>query len=168
MSKKFLETGKIVNTHGIKGELKVQPWTDTPNDLTKIEKLYLKDESLLKVVSSRVHKTTVLMQVENIDTIEAAQKLINQVVYLDRDDVKLNEGEYFIQDLFGLEAIDIDTNEVLGKITDVSHTGANDVWHIVKDGKEYLVPSIPDVVIDLDFENKKAYLRPLKGIFDEN
>jgi 16S rRNA processing protein RimM len=79
----------------------------------------------------------------------------------------LPEGRYFISDLLGVEVFDADTNERLGEITDVSQTGANDVWHIKRDGKEYLIPAIDDVLISVDIDNNTAVIRPLKGIFDD-
>ena len=93
----------------------------------------------------------------------------NSVIYIDRADVKLPEGRYFITDLLGCQVFDADSGEELGKITDVSETGANDVWHITRNGKEYLVPAIDEVIISVDTENEKIVIRPIKGIFsDEN
>ncbi len=169
MKKRYIETGKIVGTHGIRGEVRVQPWADTPEFLTQFKTLYTDEngENSLKISSSRAHKNIVLMKIKGVDTIEQAETLRNKTLYLNREDITLNEGAYFQCDLFGCKVFDADTNENLGEITDVSQTGANDVWHIKKDGKEYLIPSIPDVVIDVDIDNEKVIIRPLKGIFDD-
>ena len=168
MKKQFIETGKIVSTHGIRGEVRVQPWCDTPEFLTAFKTLYLNEgRDVLNIIRSRAHKNIVIMQIKGITTIEQAQALRDKVLYIDRKDALLEDGEYFQCDLFGALVYDVDTNEPLGEIVDVSKTGANDVWHIKKDGKEYLIPSIPDVVIDVNIDEEKVLIRPLKGIFDD-
>lgn len=168
MKKQFIETGKIVSTHGIRGEVRVQPWCDTPEFLTAFKTLYLNEgRDVLNIIRSRAHKNVVIMQIKGITTIEQAQALRDKVLYIDRKDASLESGEYFQCDLFGASVYDVDTNELLGEIVDVSKTGANDVWHIKKDGKEYLIPSIPDVVIDVNIDEEKVLIRPLKGIFDD-
>lgn len=168
MKERYIETGKIVGTHGIRGEVRVQPWCDSPEFLTPFKTLYTdKNGTALKISSSRAHKNIVLMKIKGVDTIEAAETLRGKVLYLDRKDAALPEGVFFQCDLFGCEVFDADTDEKLGIITDVSQTGANDVWHIEREGKEYLIPSIPDVVINVDIDNCKVVIRPLKGIFDD-
>ena len=108
------------------------------------------------------------MKAKGIDTIEQAETLRNKVLYINRNDVELPEGEYFIQDLIGTEVYDIDNGRFYGKITDVMKTGANDVYQITaSDGKDYLVPVIDDVVKEIDIYAGKIQIRPLKGIFDD-
>ena len=104
-----------------------------------------------------------------MDTPEAAQKLVNRVVCINRADVKLPKGTYFIADLIGLRVVDADDPElVYGELTDVSQTGANDVYHVrFADGKERYVPAIPQVVIQTDLENGVLRIRPLDGLFDD-
>ncbi|MBQ7128632.1 MAG: ribosome maturation factor RimM [Clostridia bacterium] len=169
MKKRYIETGKVVGTHGIKGEVRVQPWADTPNFLVQFKTLYTDEngENSLKIISSRAHKNIVLMKIEGFKTIEQAETLRGKTLFIDRGDVSLEKGAYFQCDLFGCKVFDAVSGEPLGAITDVSQTGANDVWHIKKDGKEYLIPSIPDVVISVDIDNQKVVIHPLKGIFDD-
>ena len=167
MKERYIETGEIVGTHGVRGEMRVYPWCDSPEFLTKFKTLYLnKGETALKV-TSRTNKNMVLMKIKGVETIEDAEKLRGKVLYLDREDAALPKGTFFHFDLFGCKVFDADSNEELGVITDVSQTGANDVWHITRDGKEYLIPSIPDVVINVDIDEQKVVIRPLKGIFDD-
>ena len=169
MKHKFLETGKIVGTHGVRGMLRVQPWCDSSDFLTEFSRVYTDSQgkNQLKVLSAKPHGGVVLMAIDGVTTIEAAEKLRGQVIYINRDDVDLPEGRYFISDLIGCTVTDADTGATLGVLTDVSQTGANDVWHITRDGKEYLIPSIPDVVINVDIDEQKVVIRPLKGIFDD-
>lgn len=171
MIKPFLEIGKIVSTHGIKGEVRVQPWCDSGEFMKKFKTLYFdkKGEKSINITSCRPHGNVVIMKIEGIDTPEKAQSVRNKILFMDRRDAKLENGQYFIQDLFDCKVIDADNEEkVYGIITDVSQTGANDVWHITDENKkEYLIPAIPSVAIETDVENGIVKIRPLRGIFDE-
>lgn len=171
MKKKFLEVGKIVGTHGVRGMVRIQPWCDSAEFFCTLKSLYLAEDGSdkLSVNSSRPHGNVVIAAIKGVDSIEQAETLRNKVLYMDRRDAKLEEGQYFITDLIGCEVFDADTERLLGKISDVSQTGANDVWHINKDGKEYLIPCIDEVVISVDIDAEKIIIRALKGIFeDEN
>lgn len=169
MKKKFLETGKIVGTHGIKGMLRVQPWCDEGDFLKQFKKLYTDSEgkNSLEIKSVQTHKNVVLMAVKGVNTIEDAEKLRNKVIYIDRKDVDLPDDRYFIDDLIGCSVFDADTDSPLGTLTDVSETGANDVWHITKNNKEYLLPVIDEVIVSVDVEEEIILIRPLRGIFED-
>ena len=169
MKNRYLEVGKIVGTHGVKGMTRVQVWADSPDFLKQFKYLYTSEsgENKLTVLKVQPHGNISLVAFKGVDTIEHAESFRNTVLYIDRKDVKLPEGRYFITDLIGITVFDADGGEVLGEISDVSQTGANDVWHIKKDGKEYLIPAISDVLVNVDIETEKAVIRPLKGIFDD-
>ena len=169
MLKKFLETGKIVGTHGIKGMLRVQGWCDSGEFLQQFKYIYTDCDGKTKyaVKSAQPHGNVVLMALKGIDSIEQAETLRNKVIYIDRKDVKLPEDRYFIADLIDCTVRDADTNDVLGVLTDVSATGANDVWHITRDGKEYLVPAIDEIIVSVNVTDGDIVIRPLKGIFDD-
>ncbi len=165
--KKLLEAGKIVTVFGLKGEVKVQPWCDTPDFLCEFDTLYYKSGTPVNVERSRVQKNMVIMKIEGTDSVEEAQKLRNRVLYIDRDDVELDEGCYFIQDLIGLTVIESKDGKVYGRLSDVSQTGANDVYHIkAEDGKEYLIPAIPEVIDNIDLEGGIMKITALDGLFD--
>ena len=167
MKKEFLEAGKIVTTHGIRGEVKVMPYTDSPELLCEFDRLFIgKNRDEIEVERSRVFKSTVIMKLAGIDTPEAAEKLRNKLLYMHRDDLELDEDTYFIQDLIGLEVRDADSGEVYGKIDDVMQTGANDVYVIKGAEREYLVPAIADVVVSTDVDGGVMTIRPLEGLFD--
>lgn len=164
----YLEIGKIVSTHGLRGELRVDPWCDSPQFLCQFKTLYLKKGETKLSVSSRPHKTIAIVKVKGIDTIEEAEKLRGRILYINRSDARLAPGEYFIQDLMGLDVIDIDTSKSYGKITDVLKTGANDVYQVTDEKKkDYLIPVIDDVVKEIDINGGKVLIKPLKGIFDD-
>ena len=167
MKKEFLEAGKIVTTHGIRGEVKIMPYTDTPELLAEFDRLFMgrnKDE--VTIVRSRVFKNMVIAKIEGVDTPEDAEKLRNKLLYMHRDDLELGEYTYFIQDLIGMEVRDADSDELYGVIDDVMQTGANDVYVVKSGDKELLVPAIADVVISTDIDGNVMTIRPLDGLFD--
>lgn len=166
MKKEYLEAGKIVTTHGIRGEVKIMPYTDSPELLCEFDRLFIgKDKSELYIERSRVAKNMVIAKIEGVDTVEAAEKYRNKVLFMHRDDLELDEDTYFIQDLIDMEVQDADSGFVYGKITDVLQNGANDVY-VIKGDREYLVPAIPDVVISTDIDSNIMQIRPLDGLFD--
>lgn len=166
MKKEYLEAGKIVTTHGIRGEVKIMPYTDTPELLCEFDRLFIgKDKAEIYIDRARVAKNMVIAKIEGIDTVEAAEKYRNKVLFMHRDDLELDEDTYFIQDLIDMEAKDADSGFVYGKITDVLQNGANDVY-VIKGDREYLVPAIPDVVISTDIDSNIMLIRPLEGLFD--
>lgn len=169
MKKQFLDSGKIVGTHGIKGEVRIDPWCDSPEFLCAFKKLWLDENGTAFIeVKSRPHKNIALAKIKGVDTIEAAEKYRGKVVYINRDDINLAEGVHFVQDLIGLEVKDADNGRVYGKISDVLRTGANDVYEIKDaDGKTYLAPVIDDVVKEINVNDGYVLIVPMKGIFDD-
>ena len=168
MKKEFLEIGKVVGTHGVRGMVRIQPWSDDGEFLTKFKSFYL-DCGKTKIQMGKItpHGNIVIATIKGVDSIEQAEKLRGQVLYIKRDDAQLPEGRYFVSEIIGSNVFDADTNVLLGTLTDVSPTGANDVWHIKNGDREYLVPAIPDVIVDVDINNDTVKIRPLKGIFDD-
>lgn len=169
MKKRFLDSGKIVGTHGIKGELRIDPWCDSPEFLCCFKKLYLDEQGRESIKLSRaLTKNIVLCKVDGIDTIEQADKMRGKTIYIDREEIVLDEGVNFVQDLLGLEVKDADNATVYGKITDVLRTGANDVYEITDDnGKKYLAPVIDEVITETNVDDGYVLIRPMKGIFDD-
>lgn len=168
MKKEFLEIGKFVGTHGVRGMVRIQPWSDDGAFLTQFKKFYL-ENGKTKIEMSKIapHGNVVIAQVKGVDTIEDAEKLREKVLYIKRDDARLPEGRYFISEIIGAKVFDADTNALLGTLADVSPTGANDVWHIKNSDREYLVPAIHDVIVSVDINTDTIKIRPLKGIFDD-
>ena len=168
MKKQFLEVGQIVGTHGVRGTMRVKPWSDDSDFLSDFKRVYLGEgETELKISCAKAHGNVTLLDIKGVDSIEKAEALRGKVLTVNRDDIALPEGRYFVDELIGCKVTDADTGEELGVISDVSKTGANDVWHITKNGNEYLVPAIESVIVSVDVEKEVAVLRPLKGIFDD-
>ena len=124
----------------------------------------------MQVKSARPHGNIVLLTINDVDSVEKAQKLRGKVLYMKRSDAKLPKGKYFIAELIGCRVFDADDeSKCYGTLTDVSPTGANDVWHITDEGgREYLIPAIPDVVIDTDIDAGVMKIHVLEGLFDED
>ena len=156
-----------MGTHGIRGELRVEPWCDSADFLTGFKTLYWNGgETPVKVLGARVHKSLVLMKLEGVESATQGDLLRGKVLYLARKDAKLPEGRYFIQDLIGMK-VSTDEGEELGTLSDVMQTGANDVYRIQgENGKEYLFPAVDAMIAETSLEKGVILVRPIPGIFD--
>lgn len=166
----LIEIGKIVGIHGLKGDIKIYPWCDTPQEIISAERLFLKNEEF-KLYNKRMHKNVILAQIQGVRTPEQARVYINKIIYIPRSDIKLKPGQFLIIDLIGLTVVNNQKEEqIYGTVTDVLKTGSNDVYVIKNSqGKEYLIPAIKEVVNTIDIENKIIKITPMKGMFnDEN
>lgn len=166
---KYLETGKIVSIHGLKGEVKIQPWCDSPEYLCTFKCLYSKSgDRVYEIERIRPQGNMVIAKLKGIDTPEQAQALRGRILYIDRDDADLPEGSYFVADLIGLEVRD-ESGRSYGVISDVLQTGANDVYEIKSnDGKLYYIPAIPSVIISTDIQDGIMVIYPMEGLLDED
>lgn len=169
MAKEYLEIGEIVGTHGIAGEMRLYPWCDTPHFVQQFSRLFLdaQGQKALTVQSSRVHGNLVLLKIEGIHSFEQASLYRGKVLYMARREATLQEGEYFQQDLMGCRVLDADSGMEYGAIHAISKTGANDVWHIRKDGREWLLPAVKAMVREIDIAGGQVRICPIKGIFDD-
>ena len=167
MKKQFLECGKIVSTHGIRGEVKVQHWCDGPEYLCQFATVYLeKGQRPLAVERARLNKNEVLLKLSGIDDMDTAGTLRGKILYINRADDPEGDG-IFLQDLLGLAVTDADSGLAYGAVTDVLRTGANDVYEVTDDsGVKRLIPAIPDVLIAMDVDEGFLKIRPLAGLFD--
>lgn len=169
MKKQYIETGEIAAVHGIRGEVRINPWSDSPEFLCDFKRFYTSKDggAELAAESLRPHKNIVIAKFKGCDDVETAQKLRGKVLFLNRDDCALDDGDFFVQDLIGMEVRDADTDERYGEISEVSQTGANDVYHIRAEGKrDKLIPAIPQVVLSTDIDKNLMLIRPLEGLFD--
>ena len=164
----LIETGKVVGTHGIAGEVKVQAWADSPEIMLDFEYVYIEGHRF-NIEYARIHKNNILYKLFGIDNLNKAELLRNKIIYVERSFFSLKEGEFFIKDLLTLNVVDADTGKNYGVITDVLKTGANDVYELTdSDGIIRMIPAIKQVIIETDIENKIMKIRPLNGLFDED
>ena len=167
MNKTYLECGKIINTHGIKGAVKSESWCDSPYVLADLERIFIENNGSFKeyeIRNASVFKQFVILELDGVMTIEAAERLKNQIIYLSRDDIELEEGEVFIADLIGLPVIDADSGVEYGTVTDVMNTGASDIYVIKTPTGEAMMPAVKDFVKDIDLE-KGIFVKPIEGMF---
>lgn len=166
MEKQFLETGEVVSTHGIQGEIKILPWADSPEFLLNFKTLYLNGKPY-SVLSSRVHKTCVLAKLQGIDTPEQATLLRGQTVSVDRSGLSLPEGTVFIADLIGCRVLDEEENEI-GKIKDVLTMPSSDVY-VIEGRKKYMIPAVKEFVREINVADGFVRVHLIEGMAtDEN
>lgn len=158
----YLEAGKIVNTHGVRGEVRIQPWADSPEFLCAFKTLYI-DGKPLNVLSARPHKSAVIALFDGIGTVDEAIRLKNKTVSIDRKDAQLQDGVYFIADLIGLSAVDDVTGEELGRITDIIPLTSNNVY-VISGAREILVPAVPEFVKKIDVDAGRIRFRLIEGM----
>lgn len=164
----FLEIGQIVNTFGIKGMVKVKPFTDDITRYDDLKKIYVetnKNKSQYEIQEVKYHKDMVLIKFKGIDKVEEAELLRNAYLKVNRkEEPELEEGTYYIVDLIGLEVYS-DEGEILGKIDDIFNNGSSDIYVVKNEiGKQILLPAISDVIKQINLEEKKIVVHILKGL----
>ena len=165
----YFEVGQIVNTFGIKGFLKVKPFTDEVTRFEELKNVYIvKKNEIQEVEIEEVsyQKGMVLLKLKGIDNLTEAEKYKGLYLKIDRKNAKkLEEGTYFIADLLGLDVY-TDEGLLLGKVDDIFNAGANDVYVVKEEttGKQILLPGIKDVLKEVDLENEKIIVHLIKGL----
>lgn len=171
--RQFIEIGKIVNTHGVKGMLKVEPWCDSPSVLAKMKKIYFSpltkggEYREVKVTRGSVQKDRVLLCLDGVETVDDALRLKNTVIFAHRDDIPIADGAHLIVDLIGLSVIDVSTKTVYGTLSDVIQGGSGDIYEINTEKGKVLIPAVKEFVKKIDL-NSGIYIAPIKGMFDED
>ena len=171
MSKnEYLCIGKIAGTRGVNGEIKINPYTDFPEDFFEIKNMFLDvNESPIEFFDLKIHKSQVLMKIKGINNKNNAQLLQGKLVYAPREDIPIAENSYFIEDLKGCTVEDAKNNRVYGTLKEVFNRGASDIYEIVgSNGKEYFMPIIEGTIEEINLDENKILVNPLKGVFDEN
>jgi len=161
LKKQYLEAGRIVNTHGVRGEVRIEPWADEAAFLTRFKRFYM-DGQPVKVRSCRVHKTLCIVSLEGIDDVNAAMALKGKVIFIDRKDAKLPKGTVFLQDILGARVVDEDGND-LGVLEQVLPAPAASVY-VVKGEREILIPDVPAFILDKDADNGVITVRLIEGM----
>lgn len=168
----FLQVGAIANTHGIAGEVKIFPMTDDIKRFKKLKEVYLetgKERVLLHVVSCKFIKNQPVLKFKEFANINEIEKYKRCGLFVTRDQaVPLGKDEYYIADLIGLTVLNEENKEVIGTLSDVLQTGANDVYVVTtEDGKEVLLPVIRECIKKVDLENGQVLVHLMKGLLDE-
>lgn len=161
MKQQYLEAGKITNTHGVRGEVRITPWADSAAFLRGFRTFYI-DGQPVRVLRSRVHKNQLIAQLEGYDDVNAAMTLKNKVIHIDRADAKLPEGRFFLQDLLGMRVVS-DAGETLGELADVLDLPQGSVY-VVRGAREILIPDVPEFLLNIDAERGEITVHLLEGM----
>ena len=159
--KQYIEAGRIVNTHGVAGEVKIEVWLDSPQFLKSFKRCFI-DKREVKLLSARVHKGFLIAKLENVEDVNAAMAMKGRTVFIDRADARLPKGAFFLQDIIGASVVDEQGREI-GKLTDVMETPASNVY-VVKGETEHLIPAVPEFVMSTDVENGIITVHLIEGM----
>lgn len=162
MKAEFLETGEIVNTHGIRGEVKLLPWSDSPAFLLDFKTLYVNGQGMT-VEAARVHKTTLLVKFAGVNTVEEAMRLKGKRVSIARKDAKLPKGSFFLADLIGLTVKD-ENGQTIGTVKEVLTPSVQNVYVIETPSGEKLVPAVPEFIKKVDIEGGEMLVSLIEGM----
>ena len=159
--KQYIEAGRIVNTHGVAGEVKIEVWLDSPQFLKSFKRCFI-DRREVKLLSARVHKGFLIVKLEGVEDVNAAMALKGRTVFIDRADARLPKGAFFLQDIIGAAVVDESGSEI-GKLVDVMETPASNVY-VVKGEREHLIPAVPEFILSTDAENGIITVHLIEGM----
>ena len=170
MKNQYLECGKLINTHGVRGVMKLESWCDSPKVAASLRRIYIqtKDGAYkeMKVKTASVAASIVLISLEGIDDLDTARLYKGKTVYADRADIPTKEGDFFIADIIGLPVYDIDTKKCYGTLTDADMSRKTPLYTIKTEKGDVLFPAIPEFVKEVDTDTG-IFIRPISGFFDE-
>ena len=165
---KYIECGKIVNTHGCHGGVKIESWCNTPYDLAELERIFLREKDdyrKIKVKKSSVFKQFVIADLDGINDMDTAMSMKNTVIYAAREDFALEEGEYFIADMVGVAVIDAKSGNVCGKVKDIINRGASDIYVVETPNGERMIPVVDEFIVKADI-NEGVFVNLIPGLLD--
>ena len=166
----YLEAGKVVTTHGVRGEMKLELWCDGVDFLKKAGRLYAsaKGGKCYNITSIRPQGQMALLQLEGVNDMDAARAQVGRGYYLAKADARLPKGRFFIDDLLDCEVVDAETGHVYGRLTNVDRPAAQDIYTVTDTaGEEHMLPAVPEFVKNIDIEARKILVTPIEGMFTE-
>ncbi len=165
--KQYLEIGEIVTTHGVGGDLKLYPWSDSAQQLCGLKEVYLDEagQKKLRIERLRVQKKMNLLKLRGYDTVETARALVGKTLFAARDDLPLPKGKHFVADLLGCRVLDADSGEEYGVLCEVTDNGAHGIYHVRRaDGEIRMVPAVEPFLAGVDVEAREIRIRPIEGM----
>lgn len=168
MKHEYLECGKIINTHGFRGAVKLESFCDTPRDLAALPAFWLEEKGIyhpLKVLKASVFGLFVIAELDGVTDEDKANALRGKLVYAAREDIRLAEGAFFLADVIGLPVKHAETGETLGTILSVDTRGKNALFTVKTQFGEALLPNVAEFVKKVDVEDA-VYVRPIPGLLD--
>jgi 16S rRNA processing protein RimM len=167
--KRYIECGKIINTHGCRGGVKAESWCNSEEDLAELSRVFIlhgSEYEEYKVTKSSIFKQFVLLDLKGVDDMDKAMLLKNKTLYALREDFALEEGEFFLADMIGLDVIDADNGRVYGTLTDVTDGVRHQIYTIKTDKGEVLFPAVKEFLKEIDTE-RGVFIHVIPGFFDD-
>ncbi len=166
--KAYLEIAKIINTHGVRGAVKLDPWCDSPETLKKIKTLYLENGTEFAVSNVKMLGAGfVVLSLSGVDTVEAAVKLKNKILLAKREDIPIAEGSHFICDLIGMPVKDAESGKTYGTLSEVIQPALQEIYVVkTESGKTAMIPNVPAFIHHIDED--AIYVTPIGGFFDDD
>ncbi len=168
--KQYLECALIINTHGVRGDVKLESLCDTPQVLAGLKRVYFLENGEYRetrVLHASVFKSFVLATLEGIDDMDKAMAVKGKTLYAARGDFKLKKGDFFIVDLIGLEVIDHESGKVYGKVSDVINRGASDIYVVKTESGERMMPAVKEFVKNIDVE-RGIFVKTIPGLLSDD
>ena len=166
--KLYIECGKIINTHGCRGGVKAESWCNSEEDLAALKKVFVKNGETYeeyKVTKSAIFKQFVIFEFKGLDDMDKAMLLKNKTLYAQRSDFKLDDGEFFLADMIGLDVIEADNGRVYGKLVEIINRGASDIYVVNTENGERMIPAVEQFIVRVDV-NEGVFVRVIEGLID--
>ncbi|MCR5041931.1 MAG: ribosome maturation factor RimM [Clostridia bacterium] len=165
----YLQIGRVTSTHGLKGEVRFEPWCDGIKSLENVETVYFGPDGTGSAKLERVREQgrMFIVKLSCASDVDSAAELRGKILYCRREDLRVGPGRWFLAELIGCEVRDADSGAVYGKITDINNNGASDVWTVASGEKSFLFPAVGEMIVSVDVENCVCLVRPIRGIFDD-
>ena len=159
--KQYVEAGRIINTHGVTGEVKIEVWLDSPAFFKTFKRLFINGAEK-KILSAREHKQFIIARLEGVEDLNAAMALKGKTVEILRADARMKDGEFFVQDILGFTAVDEDGHTV-GKLVDAFETPAS-MLYVVRGESEHLIPAVREFILGIDAEKEEIRVHLIEGM----
>ena len=166
--RKYIECGKIINTHGCHGGIKLESWCNSPQDLAALKKVYFFDNGEYiekKIKKASVFKQFVIAELQEVTDMDTALSLKNVTVFAAREDFKLAEGEYFIADMIGVDVIDAKSGKIYGKVSDIINRGASDIYVVDTAQGEKMIPAVDEFIVKANV-TEGVFVKVIPGLLD--
>ena len=168
--KQYLECAIIINTHGVRGDVKLESLCDSPDVLASLKRVFMLENGRykeIKVNRTSVFKQFVLASLEGVTDMDQAAAMKGTMLYASRDDFELDEGDYFIADLIGLPVIDVESGKTYGTVKEVINRGASDIYVVKTPGGERMMPAVEEFVKNIDLE-KGIFVKTIPGLLSDD
>lgn len=157
----YIEAGRITNTHGVAGEIKIEVWLDSPSFLKKCGRVFV-DGTPIRLLSAREHKGFLLAKLDGVDDVNSAMRFKGRTVYIDRADAPLPRGAYFLQDIIGAAVVD-EAGGAVGTLEEIMETPASRIY-VVRGEREHMIPAVPEFIRSVDAERGVITVHLIEGM----